>query len=35
MKKEVSLYLSDEHIGSLTIEQVRGRETYMFRYSSE
>ena len=35
MKKEVSLYLSDERIGSLTIDQVRGRETYMFRYASE
>ena len=35
MKNEVSLYLSEERIGSLTIDQVRGRETYMFRYASE
>jgi len=35
MKKDVLLYLSDELIGTLTIDNVRGRETYMFRYDPQ
>lgn len=35
MRKEVHLYLAEELLGSLTIDNVRGRETYMFRYDGE
>lgn len=35
MKKDVYLYVADELIGTLTIDNVRGRETFMFKYDGE
>lgn len=32
--KNIILYLDTERIGTLTIDNVRGRETYMFRYDA-
>lgn len=35
MKQTIYLYLSDDLIGTLTIDMVRGRETYMFRFDPD
>ncbi len=32
MNRKLYLYLADDYIGELTVAQVRGRETWMFRY---